>query len=129
ASATGRATRPLGSVDLLHRTASVVITSSHADGNSTGAYLVDELPATSWQPNPPDRLSCREFITHFGPPTPVLNEDGVPYGMKLPTTWAWTRNVEVTRRGSVRLTPCRSTGRKDHAVDIVPCAAPGAEML
>src|SRR5690606_15593378 len=38
----------------LHRTASVVITSSHADGNSTGAYLVDELPATSWQPNPPD---------------------------------------------------------------------------
>lgn len=76
-----------------------------------------------------DRLSCREFITHFGPPTPVLNEDGVPYGMKLPTTWTWTRHVEVTRRGSVRLTPCRPTGRKDHAVDIVPCATPGAEML
>ncbi|HYQ31535.1 MAG TPA: discoidin domain-containing protein [Polyangiaceae bacterium] len=43
------------SVELLHRTASVVVTSSHADGNSTGAYLVDELAETSWKPNPPDQ--------------------------------------------------------------------------
>lgn len=42
------------SVDLLHRTAAIVVTSSHADGNSTGAYLVDELTETSWQANPPD---------------------------------------------------------------------------
>jgi len=42
------------SVDLLHRTAAVVVTSSHRDGSSTAAYLVDELPETSWQPNTPD---------------------------------------------------------------------------
>ncbi len=75
------------------------------------------------------RLSCREFITHFGPPTAILDENGVPYGVKLPTTWDWTRTVEITRRGSVRLTPCRTADRKDGRGTIVPCATPGAEVL
>jgi F5/8 type C domain len=45
---------PSGALELLRRTASVVVTSSHADGNSTGAYLVDDLLQTSWRANPPD---------------------------------------------------------------------------
>jgi F5/8 type C domain len=49
------------SLDLLHRTACVLVISSHADGNSTGAYLVDELPETSWEPNPPDRAPWIEI--------------------------------------------------------------------
>lgn len=75
------------------------------------------------------RLSCREFITHFGPPTAVLDENGLPSHVKLPTTWDWSRTVEITRRGSVRLTPCRTPDRKDQTGSIVPCATPGAEVL
>jgi hypothetical protein len=49
------------SLELLHHTASVVVTSSHADGNSTGAYLVDGLLQTSWKANPPDHAPWIEL--------------------------------------------------------------------
>ncbi len=39
----------------------MVVTSSYADGNSTGAYLVDELLQTAWRANPPDHAPWLEI--------------------------------------------------------------------
>lgn len=75
------------------------------------------------------RLLCREFITHFGTPDMLVDDNGPPYRVKLPAIWDWTRTVSISRRGSVRLTPCRTPDRKDHASRIVPCASPGSEVL
>ena len=75
-----------------------------------------------------ERLSCRELITRFGAPQMSINDDGSAR-FKLPDTWDWTRTVTISRRGSVRFTPCRAPGRKDSEPRIVPCAIPGAELL
>lgn len=75
------------------------------------------------------RLLCREFITHFGTPDIVVDDNGPPYRVKLPEIWAWTRTVSVSPRGSVRLTPCRAPDPKGQTLQIVPCASPGAEVL
>lgn len=75
------------------------------------------------------RLLCREFITQYGPPDTLIDDNGPPYRVTLPKTWDWTRSVGVSRRGSVRLTPCRTPERKDRAPRVVPCASPGSEAL
>ena len=75
------------------------------------------------------RLLCREFITHFGTPDILIDDNGPPYRVKLPATWDWSRSVSVSPRGSVRLTPCRTPGAKDQTSRIVPCASPGSEVL
>jgi hypothetical protein len=74
------------------------------------------------------RLTCREFITRLGAPTLSLTDDGT-ISYRLPTTWSWTRTLTVTQRGSIRLTPCFSTGGKGSPPRIVPCAARGVELL
>lgn len=75
------------------------------------------------------RLLCREFITHFGAPVTLVDDNGPPYKVQLPTTWDWTRTVSLSRRGSVRLTPCRTPDHEGRAPQIVPCASPSSEVL
>lgn len=41
-------------VDLVHRTTSLVVSSSHRDANSRVEFLVDDLSESAWRPNPPD---------------------------------------------------------------------------
>jgi hypothetical protein len=75
------------------------------------------------------RLSCRDFITRFGAPITWRDENGMPQRVTLPTSWAWSRTLSVTRRGTVRLGACRGPDGKDEGLRVVPCLSPGAELL